>query len=72
MATRRALCLAGGGVLGAAYEIGALAAIEEHFASDAVHQEWDIFVGCSAGAVVASFLAQGVSARSLLDRKSVV
>src|SRR5262245_49014628 len=66
MATRRALCLAGGGVLGAAYEIGALAAIEEHYASEAV-RDWDVFVGCSAGAVVASFLAQGVSARSLFD-----
>jgi predicted acylesterase/phospholipase RssA len=67
MAKRRALCLAGGGVLGAAYEIGALAAVEDHFASASVHDEWDVFVGCSAGAVVASFLAQGVSARALYE-----
>jgi len=67
MATRRALCLAAGGVLGAAYEIGSLAAVEEYFANHDIDHEWDVFVGCSAGAVVASFLAQGISARGLYD-----
>ncbi len=67
MTTRRALCLAGGGVLGAAYEIGALTAVEDRLPDRDGRTEWDIFVGVSAGALVASFLAQGVAARTLYD-----
>lgn len=68
MESRPGLCLAGGGVLGAAYEVGALAAVEEHLGSGEVERVFDIFVGVSAGAVVASFLAQGVRAGSLYER----
>jgi len=60
---RLALALAGGGVIGGMYEVGALAALDERLGSDGPH--FDIYVGCSAGAVVASLLAAGVGAREI-------
>jgi NTE family protein len=59
---RYALALAGGGVVGGFYEVGALAALEERLAGTC---SFDIYVGCSAGSVVASILANGVSPREL-------
>src|SRR5581483_11985148 len=66
---RYALALAGGGIIGGMYEVGALAALEERLAEAGVG--FDAYVGCSAGSVVASILAGGVTARELyhiLDR----
>lgn len=60
---RYALALAGGGVIGGMYEVGALAALEERLAGAGV--TFEAYVGCSAGSVVASILAGGVSAREL-------
>lgn len=54
------LALAGGGSLGVMYEIGALAAIEESIEGLDLN-DLDIYVGISAGGVVASALANGVS-----------
>src|SRR5205809_5127410 len=48
---RCALALAGGGVIGGMYEVGAITALEERMNS---HGRFDIYIGCSAGAVVAS------------------
>jgi predicted acylesterase/phospholipase RssA len=59
---RCALALAGGGVVGGMYQVGALAALEERLAGAA---SFDIYVGCSAGSVVASILANGVSATEI-------
>src|SRR2546421_10606140 len=59
---RCALALAGGGVIGGMYEVGALAAIEERLDGGCA---FDTYVGCSAGSVVASILANGVSAAEL-------
>ncbi len=67
---RIALCLCGGGVTGAMYEVGCLAALEDFFpgffASD-----FDAFVGSGAGSSVAVALAGGLRAgrlyRALLD-----
>jgi NTE family protein len=57
-ARRRGLALAGGGVIGGMYEVGALAALEESLnGGDAF---FDVYVGCSAGSVVASLMANGV------------
>ena len=56
---RLALALAGGGVIGGMYEVGALTALEERLASPG---GFDVYVGCSAGSVVASLLANGVPA----------
>jgi predicted acylesterase/phospholipase RssA len=44
------------------YEVGALAALEERLESTC---RFEIYVGCSAGAVVASILANGISASQL-------
>lgn len=67
---RMGLCLCGGGITGAMYEVGCLAALEEAFdgfqASD-----FDVFVGSSSGSTVAAALAGGIGAlrlyRALLD-----
>jgi NTE family protein len=59
---RCALALAGGGVIGGMYEVGAITALEERMNS---HGRFDIYIGCSAGAVVASLLANGVAASEL-------
>src|SRR5437879_12408073 len=61
---RYALALAGGGVIGGMYEVGALAALEERLNGSG--RGFDVYVGCSAGSVVASLLAAGVRARDLL------
>ncbi len=60
-AARYALALAGGGVIGGMYEVGALAAMEERVGVG----RFDVYVGCSAGSVVASLIANGVTARDL-------
>lgn len=57
---RHALVLGGGGVLGAAYEVGVLAAFEERFGEGSVYRSFDIFVGTSAGSFVAALIGQGV------------
>lgn len=59
---RCALALAGGGVVGGMYQVGALAALEERLAGLC---DFEVYVGCSAGSVVASILANGVSAAEI-------
>lgn len=54
------LALAGGGVEGAIYEIGALCALQE-FIEGVDFNDLDIYVGVSAGALVASGLANGLT-----------
>src|SRR4030095_3683181 len=56
---RYALALAGGGVIGGMYEVGVVAAREERLKGAG---DFDIYVGCSAGSVVATLLANGVRA----------
>lgn len=60
--SRRGLALAGGGVIGGMYEVGAITALEERLNGAAA---FDVYVGCSAGAVVASLLANGVPASQI-------
>lgn len=60
---RYALALAGGGVIGGMYEVGALTALEERLNGSG--RGFDVYVGCSAGSVVASLLANGVRATDL-------
>jgi predicted acylesterase/phospholipase RssA len=60
---RYALALAGGGVIGGMYEVGALAALEERLNGSG--RGFDVYVGCSAGSVVASLLAGGVRASEI-------
>ncbi len=67
---RSAICLAGGGVTGAMYEVGVLAALEDYF-EDFAASDFDLFIGSSSGACVATGLAGGIPAlrmyRALLD-----
>ena len=46
---KTALVLAGGGIMGAAYEIGALTALDRLFTKDFSARRFDIYVGVSAG-----------------------
>lgn len=63
--SKTALVLAGGGVAGAVYEIGALCAIDDLLDQLSVN-DLDIYVGTSAGALVAACLVNGISPRTLL------
>ena len=63
---KTALVLAGGGLTGAVYEIGALRAIDDLLVDRTVN-DFDIYVGTSAGALVASFLANGMSPEEMLQ-----
>jgi NTE family protein len=59
-APRIGLALAGGGPLGAVYEIGALAALEESIEGLDLNDA-DIYVGISAGGIIAAGLANGIT-----------
>jgi predicted acylesterase/phospholipase RssA len=61
-----ALVLAGGGLTGSVYEIGALRAIDDLLVDRTVN-DLDIYVGTSAGALVASCLANGLSPEIMLQ-----
>lgn len=56
---RRALVLAGGGVIGGMYEVGALAALDEMLPGFRAN-DFDLYVGSSAGSVVGALVANGV------------
>jgi NTE family protein len=62
---RIAVCLAGGGIEGLLYELGVLRALD-HFLADRSVVDLDLFCGISAGAVISSFLANGVGPEEIL------
>lgn len=64
---RRGVVLGGGGVLGAAWMVGALCALEEVHGFDATSA--DVIVGTSAGSVLATLLAAGVTPEQLRDHQ---
>ena len=57
---RRALVLCGGGITGLTYEIGALRALDDLLVGATVN-DFDVYVGTSAGSLVAALLANGVT-----------
>src|SRR4029450_11004677 len=57
--------MAGGGVIGGMYEVGALTALEERLNGSGAG--FDIYVGCSAGSVVAAPLGSGTPGREIYD-----
>ncbi|MCB9412981.1 MAG: patatin-like phospholipase family protein [Actinobacteria bacterium] len=64
---KRGVVLGGGGMLGAAWMVGALCALEEVHGVDPCKA--DVIVGTSAGSVLASLLAAGVSPTQLRDHQ---
>jgi len=62
---KTALVLAGGGIMGAAYEIGCLTALDRLFTPAFSTRRFDIYVGVSAGSVVATLIANRISPAGL-------
>jgi len=60
----RGLVLVGGGVIGGMYEVGVLAALEDGVPGFHANR-FDVYVGSSAGSVVAGLMANGVPPREL-------
>lgn len=63
---KSALVLAGGGLTGAVYEIGALRAINDLLVDYTVN-DFDVYIGTSAGALVGAMLANGLSPETMLE-----
>lgn len=63
---KAALCLAGGGIEGMLFELGVIQAIEDHLKHGSL-VDFDIFSGISAGAILCTFLANGVRPHELVD-----
>jgi predicted acylesterase/phospholipase RssA len=66
VAGKTALVLAGGGITGAVFEIGALRAIDDLLLDRTVN-DFDVFVGTSAGALIASLLVNGFSPEEMFQ-----
>ncbi len=67
MSGKTALVLSGGGIPGYMYEIGVLTALDDFFADGYSVNQFDIFVGTSAGAAVAALMANLVPPREIYD-----
>src|SRR2546422_78948 len=63
---KTALVLGGGGFTGGVYEIGALRALDLLTVNSSVSQ-FDVYVGTSAGAFIASLCANGVSPKEMMS-----
>jgi NTE family protein len=64
--TKTALVLAGGGITGGVYQLGVLRALDDLLLNRST-LDFDIYVGTSAGAFVATLLSIGIPAKALVD-----
>src|SRR5437763_7997713 len=64
---RRGIVLGGGGVLGAAWMIGALSALRDAY--DWEPHQADVLVGTSAGSVLAALLGSGITVETLANNQ---
>ncbi len=64
---KTALVLAGGGIMGAAYEIGCLTALDRLFPGRFDARRFDIYVGISAGSVIATLIANRIAPARLFQ-----
>ncbi len=64
--SKTALVLGGGGFTGGVYEIGALRALDLLAVNSTVNN-FDVYVGTSAGSFVASMLANGVTPEEMMQ-----
>lgn len=62
-----ALALAGGGFTGYLFEVGALTSLDDLFDDSFTSNDFDMYIGVSAGAAVAALLAQGVKPEEILE-----
>jgi len=62
--TRRGVVLGAGGVLGAAWMVGALSAVQDELGWDV--READVLVGTSAGSVLAALLGSGIDVDTMV------
>jgi NTE family protein len=62
---KKAICMAGGGLPGIYYELGVLKCLNDAFSGVDV-RDFEMFFGNSSGAIVASFLANGVAVDELI------
>jgi NTE family protein len=65
--SKTALILAGGGIMGAAYEIGCLTALERLFSPGFSTRRFDIYIGISAGSVIATLVANRMAPAALFE-----
>lgn len=65
--SKRALALSGGGFTGYLFEVGALTALDDLFGEEPTSNEFDLYVGVSAGAAVAALLANGVKPEEIFQ-----
>src|SRR6201989_3334283 len=63
--SRTALVLGGGGFTGGVYQIGALRALDLLSVNRSVNQ-FDVYVGTSAGSLIASLTANGVTPEQMM------
>jgi hypothetical protein len=62
---KAALILGGGGITGGMYELGVLSALDDFLVGGRKPTDFDIYVGISAGSLLAAFLANGVSVKEM-------
>ncbi|KIH75901.1 Patatin-like phospholipase [Geoalkalibacter ferrihydriticus] len=65
--SKTALILAGGGIMGASYEIGCLTALERLFAPGFSVRRFDTYIGVSAGSVIATLIASRIAPAALFE-----
>lgn len=65
--TKLALALTGGGFTGYLFEVGAMTALDDLLGEPFTSNDFDLYVGVSAGSAVAALLAQGVKPEEILE-----
>ncbi|BFU92889.1 MAG: hypothetical protein NTAFB01_40760 [Nitrospira sp.] len=65
--TKLALALAGGGFTGYLFEVGALTGLDDLLGESFTSNDFDMYVGVSAGSAVAALLAQEVKPEEILE-----
>lgn len=65
MEGKAALILGGGGITGGMYELGVLSALDDFLVGGRKPTDFDIYVGISAGSLLAAFLANGVTVKEM-------
>lgn len=65
--TKLALALTGGGFTGYLFEVGALTSLDDLFGESFTSNDFDMYLGVSAGSAVAALLAQGVRPEEILE-----